>query len=56
MLSGSGIDPSVVADMVVEAIRAEQLWILPHEDLKPMVTARAEAIVTGTNPAGLSFS
>jgi NADP-dependent 3-hydroxy acid dehydrogenase YdfG len=55
MLSGTGIEPSVVADMVVDAIRAEQLWILPHEDLKPFVTARAESIVTGTNPTGLAF-
>jgi short-subunit dehydrogenase len=55
MLGDTGIDPSVVADLVVDAIKAEQLWILPHEDLKPFVTARAESIVTGTNPAGLSF-
>jgi short-subunit dehydrogenase len=55
MLSGTGIEPSVVADMVVDAIRADTLWILPHDDLKPMVTARAESIVNGTNPAGLSF-
>ena len=55
MLDGTGIDPSVVADMVVDAIRADTLWILPHDDLKPMVTARAESIVNGTNPAGLSF-
>ena len=41
--------------MVVDAIRADGLWILPHDDLKPMVTARAESIVNGTNPAGLSF-
>ena len=55
MLTGAGIDPSVVADMVLEAIRSETLWILPHEELKPLVTARAESIVTGTNPAGMSF-
>ncbi|MET0884013.1 MAG: SDR family NAD(P)-dependent oxidoreductase [Acidimicrobiales bacterium] len=55
MLDGTGIDPSVVADLVVDAIRADTLWILPHDDLKPMVTARAESIVNGTNPAGLSF-
>jgi len=55
MIGSTGIDPSVVADMVVEAIRSEQLWILPHDELKPMVTARAESIVQGTNPTGLSF-
>jgi short-subunit dehydrogenase len=55
MLNGTGIEPSVVADMVLDAMRAEQLWILPHDELKPMVTARAESIVNGTNPAGLTF-
>jgi short-subunit dehydrogenase len=55
MLAGSGIEPSVVADMVVEAIRAERLWILPHEELKPLVTARAESIVQCANPAGMDF-
>jgi short-subunit dehydrogenase len=55
LLSGTGMDPSVVADMVVEAIRTDTLWILPHDELKPMVTARAQSIVGGTNPAGLSF-
>jgi NAD(P)-dependent dehydrogenase (short-subunit alcohol dehydrogenase family) len=55
MLSGAGIEPSVVADLVLDAIKAGQLWILPHDELKPMVTARAESIVSGTNPAGMSF-
>jgi short-subunit dehydrogenase len=55
MLTGTGIEPSVVADLVVDAIRAEQLWILPHPELKPMVTARAESIVGGANPSGMSF-
>ena len=55
MLDGSGIDPSVVAEQVLEAIRGESLWILPHEDLKPLVTARAEAIVQGSNPSGMTF-
>jgi short-subunit dehydrogenase len=55
MLAGTGIEPSVVADQVLAAIQAEQLWILPHAELKPMVTARAESIVSGTNPAGMNF-
>ena len=29
---------------------ARRLWILPHEDLKPLVTARAESIVQGSEP------
>jgi len=55
MLSGTGIDASVVADQVMDAVRAGTFWILPHDDLKPMVTARAESIVNGTNPAGMNF-
>ena len=55
MLAGTGIEPSEVAEQVLAAIKAEQLWILPHDELKPMVTARAESIVSGTNPAGMSF-
>lgn len=55
LLSGTGMAPSVVADLVFEAIRHETLWILPHEELKPMVMARAESIVSGTNPAGMNF-
>jgi short-subunit dehydrogenase len=55
MMDGTGIDAAVVADKVFDAIRDQTFWILPHDELKPMVTARAESIVDGTNPAGLSF-
>ncbi len=55
MLEGMGIEPAEVAEMVMDAIRAGRLWILPHDDLKPMVTARAASIVTGTNPGGLDL-
>ena len=46
---------TTAAEQVREAIRGETLWVLPHEDLKPLVTARAESIVQGRNPAGMSF-
>jgi NAD(P)-dependent dehydrogenase (short-subunit alcohol dehydrogenase family) len=55
LLDGMGTDPSVVADQVVDAIRTGTFWILPHEELKAMVTARAESIVNGTNPGGIGF-
>jgi len=55
MISGTGIDASVVADQVLEAIRTETFWILPHAELKVLVTARAESIVNGTNPAGMGL-
>ena len=31
-----------MAEQVLDAVRDGTLWILPHDDLKPMVTARAE--------------
>ena len=34
LLTGTGMDPSDVADMVLDAIRAGTLWILPHDELK----------------------
>ena len=55
MLEGMGIDASVVADQVVDAIGTGTFWILPHDELKPIVAARAETIVTGTNPGGLDL-
>jgi len=55
MISDTGIDASVVADQVLEAVRHGTFWILPHDDLKALVTARAESIVNGTNPAGMGF-
>jgi short-subunit dehydrogenase len=56
MLEGMGIEPSEVADQVLEAVRSRTFWILPHDDLKPIVTARAESIVGGTNPGGIDMS
>ncbi|HEY8057409.1 MAG TPA: SDR family NAD(P)-dependent oxidoreductase [Acidimicrobiales bacterium] len=55
MLEGMGIDPAIVADQVLQAVREGTFWILPHEELKPMVTTRAETIVNGTNPGGLDL-
>jgi short-subunit dehydrogenase len=55
MLEGMGIDASIVADQVVDAIRSGAFWILPHPELKPIVAARAETIVQGTNPGGLDL-
>ena len=55
MLEGMGIDASIVADRVVDAIGAGTFWILPHDELKPIVATRADAIVNGTNPGGLDL-
>ncbi len=55
MLEGMGIEPSVVADLVLEGVKTGRFWLLPHEELKPIVMARAEAIVGGTQPGGIDF-
>ncbi len=39
-----GIEPAQVADAVLEAVRADKLWILTHPESAESVVARAEAI------------
>lgn len=46
----SGVDPAVVADQVVGAIRADRFWILTHPDRSGGVRERAEEIIAGQNP------
>ncbi len=46
----SGLPPARVAELVVEAIRAERFYILTHPDWKPMITGRMEAIVNDGRP------
>ncbi len=45
-----GIDTTVVADAVVEAIRAEQFWILTHTDLRQLPVERMERAARQENP------
>ena len=48
----AGLAPSAVADMVVDAIRSERLYILTHpQDYAGPVRERAEAIAGQRNPA-----
>jgi short-subunit dehydrogenase len=50
-----GMPPEVLADQVVAAIRAEQFWILPHDDAEPFwrefVNGRAQLLIDRANPA-----
>jgi NAD(P)-dependent dehydrogenase (short-subunit alcohol dehydrogenase family) len=50
-----GMAPDDVAAKVLAAIRAEQFWIMPHDDTQDFwttfVNARAEALVHRTNPS-----
>lgn len=55
MLAGMGIEPAVIADQVLDAVRSGTFWILPHDELKPIVAARAETILNGTNPGGIDL-
>jgi hypothetical protein len=41
--------PAQLAEMVVEAIRAERLYVLTHETIKDAVR-RVEPILKGRNP------
>jgi NAD(P)-dependent dehydrogenase (short-subunit alcohol dehydrogenase family) len=49
-LIAEGLDPAVVADRVVEAIRAERFWVFSHPELVAAVEQRAASIVAGRNP------
>jgi NAD(P)-dependent dehydrogenase (short-subunit alcohol dehydrogenase family) len=49
-LIAEGLDPAVVAERVVEAIRAERFWVFSHPELVAAVEQRAASIVAGRNP------
>ena len=50
-----GVAPEVIAAKVIAAMRAEQFWILPHDDVEEFwaefVNTRARSLVDRTNPA-----
>ena len=54
-LIDNGMPPEELAETVLEAIREERFWILPHDDTEPFwrnfVNARAQSLVDRTNPA-----
>ena len=41
----SGTDPAEVGDRVVEAIRADQFYVLTHPDLRPAFAGRFDEIM-----------
>ncbi|MEE2665514.1 MAG: SDR family NAD(P)-dependent oxidoreductase [Myxococcota bacterium] len=51
MLSRLGTPPARIARSVVEAIHEELLFILPNEEVKPLVLERFERVVAGENPS-----
>jgi hypothetical protein len=50
----NGMPPSELAAIVLDAIRAERFWILPHDDAEPFwrgfVNGRAQAFIDRENP------
>ncbi len=42
-----GLDPAVVAGMVLDAIRAEQFWVVTHPEYFSVIAERAAGIVAG---------
>lgn len=46
-----GTDPQEIATLVVDAIRSERFWILPHPEAKELVRTRMEDILGERNPA-----
>jgi NAD(P)-dependent dehydrogenase (short-subunit alcohol dehydrogenase family) len=53
-LLDNGMPPDDVAAKVLAAIRAEQFWVLPHDEAEehwaPFVNARARSLIDRTNP------
>jgi NAD(P)-dependent dehydrogenase (short-subunit alcohol dehydrogenase family) len=47
----TGMEPSELAGLVVNAIRDEQFWILTHDYYDDAIRERMEGILTRTNPA-----
>jgi short-subunit dehydrogenase len=51
-LVGGGIDPTVVADKVTDAVKAgDVMWVLTHEGSLDLAQQRWRAIETGGTPA-----
>jgi NAD(P)-dependent dehydrogenase (short-subunit alcohol dehydrogenase family) len=54
MLNGvlaSGLDPGVVAEQVIDAVKANRFYILTHDDWRPMMETRFEDIREGRHPS-----
>jgi NAD(P)-dependent dehydrogenase (short-subunit alcohol dehydrogenase family) len=47
---GGGTDPADVAGMVVDAIRGEKFFIIPHPEWKEQIRTRMEDIIDERNP------
>jgi short-subunit dehydrogenase len=50
LMQQSGIDATVVADRVADAIRAGQFWIFTHPELLDSVVVRHEGMMDAVRP------
>lgn len=46
----AGMSPSVLAEIVFEAIKKNQLYIFPHPEMKPLIKLRHDGIMEERNP------
>lgn len=46
-----GMQPGAVADLVVDAVRSDRYWILPHPEWLEIAMERFHSIGEGTNPS-----
>lgn len=51
----SGLDPSEVADQVVDAVRRQRFYVLTHPEWKEMIRQRMDDILDERTPAGFGF-
>jgi hypothetical protein len=55
-LVATGLAPERVAELVVDAIRAERFWVLTHGEWAPMLERRMRDVVEGRNPTFQAFT
>ena len=51
----TGMEPSQVADLVLQAIQDQQFWILPHDEYDDSIRTRTDDILTRHNPTPRPF-
>ena len=55
-LVAGGIDPAVVAERVIDAVRSNTFYILTHDDSLPMVATRMHDILDGRSPTDMPIA
>jgi short-subunit dehydrogenase len=46
-----GIDPSIVGTLVVQAIEADELYVITHPEHRPLVEKRTERLLAAFHPS-----